>query len=258
MKKIASLLLCVLVFTSLTAFTSLPKVVDNSHLLSSTELASLSARADELSEQYDFDIVIVTTDSLEGKTATEYADDYFDYEGYGAGENRDGVLFLVSMEERDWWISTRGLGIDVFTDYGIEYIGEQVVPQLSDGNYAEAFSLFLSNAEQFLKEAANGTPYDVRNRPESPNAPVYRVLIALALALVLATCVAFGLKAQMNSAKPQQYAGSYVSNFNLQLQRDIFLYSHTSRTKRQTDSGGGSSTHTGSSGATHGGGGGKF
>ena len=33
------------------------------------------------------DIVIVTTDDAEGKSSLAYADDFFDYNGYGVGEN---------------------------------------------------------------------------------------------------------------------------------------------------------------------------
>ena len=41
-----------------------------------------------------------------GKTAEAYADDYYDYNGYGYGENDDGLLLLVSMGEREWAITT--------------------------------------------------------------------------------------------------------------------------------------------------------
>ena len=64
----------------------------------------------------------------------------------------------------------------------------------------------------------------------------------------------------------QRYAGDYAvpGSFQLTLQRDIYLYSRTTRVKRQTtqngDSfhGGGSSTHRSSSGSSHGGSHGKF
>ena len=73
-------------------------------------------------------------------------------------------------------------------------------------------------------------------------------------------------KRQMRAARPQRYAGDYAvpGSFQLTLQRDIYLYSRTTRVKRQTtqngDSfhGGGSSTHRSSSGSSHGGSHGKF
>ena len=40
----------------------------------------------------------MTAGSLNGKTATKYADDYFDYNGYGLGNEKDGILLLISMK----------------------------------------------------------------------------------------------------------------------------------------------------------------
>jgi hypothetical protein len=46
--------------------------------------------------------------------------------GIDVGENRDGVLLLVSTGDRKWHISTCGYGITAFTDAGIQYLGEQM------------------------------------------------------------------------------------------------------------------------------------
>lgn len=53
------------------------RLVDQAGLLSADEQDTLSASLDDISERGEVDVVIVTTDSLRGKTAQEYADDYF-------------------------------------------------------------------------------------------------------------------------------------------------------------------------------------
>ena len=118
------------------------RVQDMAQLLSESERAALIKTLDELSERQKMDVIVVTTKTLDGKKPMEYADDIYDYCKYGYGEKRDGLLFLVSMEDRDWWISTCGYGITAFTDAGIQYIGEQMVEDLGDGNYAAAFNTF--------------------------------------------------------------------------------------------------------------------
>jgi len=70
----------------------LPRLIDGADLLTDSEEAKLLERLDEISEKYQTDVVIVTNYSLEGKTSTAYADDFFDYNGYGFGENADGIL----------------------------------------------------------------------------------------------------------------------------------------------------------------------
>ena len=95
-----------------------PRLTDDADLLTSSEEKQLLAKLDEISERQEMDVVVVTTDSLEGKTAEAYADDFFDYNGFGYGPMGSGVLLLVSMEDRDWAISTSGDGIEAFTDAG--------------------------------------------------------------------------------------------------------------------------------------------
>lgn len=50
----------------------------------------------------------MTEESINGAEPMDYADDYFDYKGYGMGEDKSGILFLVTMSERKFWMSTHG------------------------------------------------------------------------------------------------------------------------------------------------------
>ena len=126
------------------------RIQDMAGLLDESQEQMLRGQIEELARKYQFDAVIVTVDSLEGKTPEEYADDYFDYNGYGYGEDYDGILLLISMEYRDWAISTSGRGQRVFTDYGLDYISSQMVPYLSRGSYYSAFERFLSLTDDYL------------------------------------------------------------------------------------------------------------
>ncbi len=40
----------------------------------------------------------------------EAADDFYDYNGYGQGPDRDGLILYVCMDTRDIWISTLRCG----------------------------------------------------------------------------------------------------------------------------------------------------
>ena len=99
---------------------------DNAQVLTEDEDSELEASLEELSVRQSFDVIIATIDSLESEGCTsmeEYADDLYDYCQFGYGENRDGVLLLVSIGDRKWHISTCGYGITAFTDAGIQYLG---------------------------------------------------------------------------------------------------------------------------------------
>lgn len=257
MKKTVSLLAAVLVLMALVLPVSAagPRLVDEAGLLSGTECAAIEKRLGEISAQYGLDVVIVTTDSTGSSTPMEYADDYFDYNDYAP----DGVLLLVSIEEGDWWISTTGYGITAFTDAGIEYIGKKVVPYLSDGEYAKAFTTFTDLCDQFLSQAKTGDPFDTHNLPKEPFKLVRNVIIALVIGLAAAFFVTGSMKKKLKSVVQKAQANDYVTPGSLQItqSRDFHLYTHLDR-REKAQSSGGSSTHTSSSGTTHGGGGGKF
>ena len=229
---------------------------DSAEVLTEDEDNELEASLEELSVRQSFDVVVATIDSLEGEGYTsieEYADDLYDYCQFGYGENRDGVLLVVSIGDRKWHISTCGYGITAFTDAGIQYLGD----------YAAAFRTFIQWTDTYVTAAREGHPYDVDNMPHEPLSIMYLGL-ALVIGLVTALIVTGGMKSQLKSVAPQQDATSYVRQGSMKLtnQRDLYLYRDVHRTERPKESSsndsGGSSTHTSSSGTTHGGGGGSF
>jgi uncharacterized protein len=193
-------------------------------------------------------------------TAMEYADDFYDYNGYGYGETRDGLILIVVMDTSDWWISTRGEAIRVFTDAGIDYIGEQIVPYMSDGDFYSAFHEFADRCAAFIVQAQSGDPFDTHNLPKEPFQAGMALVIALVIGFIIAKIYTGKLKGQLKTVQTQRAAANYVKNGSMHItnSRDFFLYRHVTRTARETSSGGGSGTHRSSSGATHGGGGGKF
>lgn len=290
-KKLSALLLSIALLFSLalTVCAEAPAlVVDQIDLLTDEEELALTEKAAALQEDYGMDVVIVTNQSLGGKTPEAYADDYYDYNGYGA----DGVLFLLSMEFRDWYISTAGDGIYALTDYGLQKLGEKVVPYLGDGEYYEAFDTFLDALVPYFDRLEAGNPIDGHAQQsddfyigtqekvvhyEDRNAPSLgkRILRGLPLSLLIGFIAAIVsilvMRSGMNTKKKQPAAKIYMDgrSYDLFRRRDTFLYSNTVKTRVQESSssgggfgssggGGGSSVHQSSSGSSHGGGGGKF
>ena len=110
-------------------------VADYAGVLSDEEAEALETKLEEISERQLCEVAVVTVNSLEGKTAAAYADDYYDQNGYGYGEADDGILLLVSMKDRDYAITTFAFGQTAFTDAGLEYIVEKFRPDLCEGIY---------------------------------------------------------------------------------------------------------------------------
>lgn len=237
------------------------RVVDTAQLLTADEVTSLTQKVNEISERQQFDIVVVTVNSLEGKTPQEYADDYYDYNGYGFGENNDGCLLLISLEERDWYISTTGYGITAFTDAGIEYIGKQLVDDMGDEKWSKAFTKFADLTDDFVTQAKNGNPYDTGHLPKNVGSIIKSVLLSLAIGLIAAFFITNNISKKYTKAvRNKADARDYLVNGSLQVtgSYDNFTYTNVTRKPIPKNDSSGSSTHTSSSGETHGGGGGKF
>lgn len=258
-------------------------VVDNASLFSISESLQLQAKAAKLKETYQMDVVILTINDLEGKTPQDYADDYYDNNGYGCGPDNSGVLFLIAMDTRDWYMSTCGDAIYALTDYGIEQVFSEMATYLSNDQYFAAFDVYLDTLPTYFEAFQNGSPIDgyvgsydgpgsyspgdaeehVYYEGNSSLGFVPKLLISLAIGAVVALIVILIMRGTMNTAKHQRSAGNYLVNgsFHLNIHRDLFLYSNVTKTRRQSSSssgGGGSSVHRSSGGVRHGGGGGKF
>lgn len=235
------------------------RMQDLAGVLTEEEAGEVQNLLDEMSVNLKFDMVIVTVDNLEGYTIQDYADDWYDYCEFGYGSNKDGALLLISMEERDWYISTCGYGITAFTDAGITYIGEQMGDDLSAGNYAEAFRIFVRYGNQFVTQARDGDPFDKSDLPKKPLSAIW-IAISLAIGFGVAKIIVGFMKSQLKTVRAQAAASSYVreGSMNVTESRDLFLYHKIDRTEKSKNNSSGSSTHKSSSGTRHGGGGGKF
>ena len=259
------LLLSVLLVTPVFAADKMPRLVDEADLLSNSEEIRVLDKLDEISERQKTDLVVVTEKSLNGKSPMEFADDFYDNNGYGFGSEKDGILFLISMEERDWYISTSGYGITAITDAGREYMSKQFLDELSEGEYAEAFTVFAELCDDFLTQARTEKPYDVGNLPKEPFRAVRNLIITFGIGFFISLIATGVMRGKLKTVRSQPAAGSYVKkgSMNLTKRSDLYLYRHITRIKKPEDNdgaghSGGSHTHTSSSGQTHGGGGGKF
>lgn len=238
------------------------RLADFADLLDADQKEELEVKLDQISENYDCDVVVDIEESIDGMDPTAYADDFFDYNDYGMGNDKSGILFMLTMSERKWAISTHGEAISIFTDAGQEYITDNIVSYFSDGDYYEGFTQFADLCEKFIVQAQSGEPYDTGNLPEEEIPFYISFLIALVIGFVIALIVSLVMRSGMKTVHMKPDAADYMKAGSLHINRsrDMFLYHHVTRTEKpkNDNSGGGSSTHTSSSGETHGGSSGSF
>lgn len=260
----------------------LPNIVDEADILTQEQEAELNSLFKEASEKQKFDFVVAIVDDIDGKTPEAFADDYYDYNGYGYGDGHDGCLLLISMAERDWHISTTGLGMVAFTDAGVDYISGNILSYLKNDDYYNAFVTFFNLSYDFVEKAKEGIPYDYNNLTEYDSGYRFEdyngtanidgrdtdsdknlgaaVVAGLVIGLIATLIIISILKGQMKTVYHHAQANNYIVDDSLKItnQYDRFVTSRVTKTAKESSSKGGTSGHTGSSGTSHGGGGGKF
>ena len=254
MKRLTTLLLAVLVLSVLVTpvFAASPKVIDNAELLTDSEEAYLEAKAQAIADSYGMDVVILTVNSTNGRYIEAFADDYYDNNGNGIGPQYSGVLVMLAMDTREWAVSTCGEAIQALPDWTIEALFQLMADDLSIGNYGAAFTAYLQELEELFAHYRDSQVIDVGDY-------LRIVLISLGIGAAAGGIVILVMRGQMNTAKAQSGATTYLRDGSFRLTRhlDLFLYSRVNRTRRQQSSGG-SSVHRSSSGRSHGGGHGRF
>lgn len=239
------------------------RVYDQADLLSDIEIAQLEEQIQALRNELTLDIVIVTTSDSGGKSTRAYADDFYDYNGFGTGSEYDGILLLIDMDNRETYISTTGAAIDYFTDSRIDSMLDGIVPHISNKEYAKAGMVFLDNVKRYVHL---GIPKGQYREDESARAPNFNKSLARTPVYLLIACtlagITVGIMIYNNRGRVQTNRTTYLDKNSMKLvnSHDLHVNTHISKVKINTSSGSGgkSSTHRSSSGRSHGGGGRGF
>ncbi len=241
------------------------RLLDNADLLTNEEEQLLLKRLDSVSNNWECNVAILTVDDYSG-TIQDFADDYFDYNGFGADFNGSGILFVIAMSDRSWAISTSGSAIYAFTDYGQEYMINQMGSFLSNNDFYGAFDCYIDLCDELLYKYSQGTPLDVNSDSQYSSMGILSMIfISLAAGCGLATLPILFMKSQLKTVRMATTASGYQSSKGLDIRRksDRFIRRTITKTPIPRDSGsrggsGGSSMHTSSSGSSHGGSSGHF
>ena len=262
MKKLKYLLILFLMFIFIDntyAFNTSLKVYDYAQVLTTEEEQNLKRNIELYIANHNMDMAIVTVKYHKKNSTMAYADDFYDYNGFGIGPNFDGVIFVLDFtfwQNGDIWMSTTGKAIDVYTDYRIDSILDSVVAKKNWGYY-EMFNTFIEKSNYYAKQ---GIPvYD--STLEERKIAWQSITI---FSLVMSTVVILVLVLKNKMVKKSTTANIYLLKDSIVINKrsDRFITTHTTSVRindsSSSSSGGGrsgSSTHRSSSGRSHGGGG---
>lgn len=243
------------------------KVYDFADLFTATQESILYSEITKFISKSDLDMAIVTIDNNPKNSAMIYADDFYDYNYFGIGDNHDGLLFLIDMDTREMYITTTGEAILVYDDNRIDKILDVTYLEISNQNYYECANKFIEKAGYYFDL---GIPDSNKYYTIDENGDyVYEGVVEydtpygtiFIISLVIAVVVIFIMGSRHKTIKKATSAWVYMHNSSITYREDTFLTTNTIRVydpPSSSSGGGGSSTHSSSSGISHGGGGRGF
>lgn len=239
-----------------------PRLYDDAGLLTNAQEKEINEKLDSLSAKHKCNVAILTVE-YHDDDIQNFSDDYFDYNGFQADYNGNGVLFVISMSDRDAAISTCGNCIQAFTDYGQDKLFDKMMDDLGDNDFYSAFLTYISVSDDYLTMYEKGSPYDVGSKTTSEI--IGYVVLSFFAALIVAIFPILFMKAQLGTVKMRTDASGYQTHDGLHMliHRDTYLTSNVVKTRIQSDNNsgshssshrsGGSHTHVSHSGTVHGG-----
>lgn len=254
-KRFAALLaaLVLALCLSIPAFAAAPLVRDEMGLFDADTYSQLEASAEAASNGHDCDVYFLVVDSIGDTDQRQYAKDYYLANGLGSGSEQSGILFLLAVGSRKYVTITYGEGVTAFTDYRIEQQEDEIVPELSDEEWADAAYTYIDMCDDALDYYADyGEPIDVDN-----DIGLEDLLIAMIFPLGISAFICLILYHQMKTARQKTEADEYMPGFTLRVKRD--RYTHTTRERtydppqKESSSSGGSSVDSDGFGGSSGG-----
>lgn len=222
-------------------------VFDVSDLLSFEQWEELESRAETISKRQNCGIYFALVDDF---TDYGYGDIYeVTYTIYhdnelGMGENRDGIIVMLSMEERDYAMFVYGEYAEyVFNEYGQLMLEEAFLDDFGENDWYGGISHYLDTCDEFLTKAEEGKP--VRE------SPLPSIAIATGASCLIAAIVCSVFKYRMRTVHQQTEANAYITEGGLQLTDQYDQYTHTTetRTKIEKESSSGTSSESGGGGS---------
>jgi len=244
------------------------KVYDFADLFNNTQESELFDKLTNFRKQTNLDIVIVTIDYNNKHNSAKYSDDFYDYNEFGIGDDRSGLLFLIDMDIRNIYVTTTGKAINIYTDQRINNILDNVFSYFGNQEYYVGTNKFVDLALNYAKINVDDDSKYVINS-DSELVKDRSGLVNVFFVSVIITIIAIVIMANLNNNVAKANSSkSFLNKDTLVVKKinEVFLGSTVSKVRIDNgssssghrSSGRSSSTHRSSSGRSHGGGGRRF
>ena len=231
------------------------KVYDFGELLTAEEKDELEALSHAYSEKRQVDIIILTTTDTKGKDVVGYMEDFYDEQGLGYDKPHGNTAILtIDLQHREVYVAGFYKGEQYLDDSRCDLIRTKITPDLSEGNYYQAFHSFITLAYKYMGIRPGVNPDNILFEGW------FQVLVALGVA-----GISVGIMAYRSGGQITTGGATYLdsSRSGVTDRRDVYVRTHTTKHKKPSNNsggggGGGTGGGTTSGGHSHSGSRGSF
>ena len=250
LKWILSLMIIVTLISSIALGQSNSKerIYDFANLLTKEEKIELENIANKYSPKRETDFIILTISDPMGKDIIDYMEDFYNENGLGYDKPHGNTAILtIDMKNRDVYLAGYYEAEKYLDDYRLDLIRDKITPDLSQGNYYDAFYTFIKTSYKYMGIRPGVNPENILFKFW------FQIIISLGIAGITVGTMAYnsGGRITVNAATYQDPINSKILN-----RRDTYLRTDITKRKKPSDnnsSGGSSSGRSSGGGVSRGG-----
>ncbi len=235
---VIALYLCVLLMGGMMAYADArPLVFDEADLLTDAEEANLVALASDISTEYPINVYVVTVDDfydLGASNAYDAAKEFYRSHDLGYGDGRDGMLLLLSMEDRDYALVAYGdYATTNLTDYGRQKLSGEFLDNFRNNDWYGGFADYFKVTKDYLYQAKIDKPVDIypEEPPDPKNVRSLGAVISLILGYPAALLTGAGMKSKLRSVKAASSANQYLNAGSVNFSDRSEVFTHTTQVR---------------------------
>ena len=184
------------------------RIVDDAHLLTPADRAAIESDLKALEDKSSDQVVVYTTNSLQGYPIEDYGYQLGRTRGIGQKGTNNGVILIVAPNERKVRIEVgRGLEPQLTDLLSTLIIQNRILPRFKRGEFSGGIKAGVEDIRDVLLGDADAVKQRASARPAARNAPDNEELITL---IFIVAIFLFVLWAQSQQGGPPLSGGGYT------------------------------------------------
>ncbi len=173
------------------------KIYDFGEILTTTEEQKLYEEIVNYINQTNMDIAIVTVKYNNKHNVQTYAEDFYDYNNFGVGKSRDGILYVIDMDLQQIYLTATGKAIRTYSDKRYNTMLDNAFQYVANGDYYGSCSSLIKSALSYSKIDSTEDDSYVINE-DGTVVKDNGTLIAMGLFAIIGTAITMLILVNMN------------------------------------------------------------